>query len=89
MQVLAALSAVLPEKLCPATEVGKSSSWLTFSDAGRAVVDLRLHVGSALWASGFTKDASGLSPVYLSVPQGKALKVSPILSENVEQVDLV
>ena len=81
MQVLAALSAVLPEQLCPATGSSKASNWLAFSEAGRAVTDLRLHVGSALWASGFTKDASGLNPVYLSVMQGKALKVQLLLQE--------
>lgn len=76
MQILSALAAVLPEDLQPVTEASKSSnSWLAFSDAGLAATDLRLHVGSALWASGFSKDASGLSPVYLSLSQGHGLKV--------------
>ena len=82
VQVLSALSGLLPEEFHPASESCKSCNWLAFSDAGRAATDLCLQVGSSLWASGFTKNASALHPVYLSVWQGKALKVRRLSSTN-------
>ena len=75
LQVTASLAAVVPEDLQPVTDAGRSSSWLSFSDAGRAATDLRLYVGSSFWTSGFSKHPAGLRPVYFSVQQGSRLKV--------------